>query len=611
MKAPIFPNNPLALRAPVVAVLFALLALFFSPRGAHGAAVTASLSPNSMAVGDAAQLTLTIEGAGQLSAPREIDVEGLTIRYSQRAQRAEFANGRGSLRTELIYTVEAEKPGKYTIPVIEVRSDGNAIRTEPVAFTVDPAGSNAPPDAGGGTGFAEISLGKKTAYVGEMVPAELRLFVPSGVRWRAEQMPVFEGDGFTKQKMPEPGREHLRRDGKDYEVVVFKTAITPSRAGKITVGPTDIEYIAQVPQPRRNRGRSPFDDLLGDGFFDDPFFAQTRAKKVTAKAPAVDLDVKPLPAAGRPASFSGAIGTFTFSAEGSPGKVKVCDPLTMKLTVTGRGNFDRVNAAQIRDADGWHAYPSTGAFKADDELGTSGTKSFEMAVIPEVKKTAMPVFAFSYFSPITEKYVTLTSAPAPLEVEGTAPLATSAAANSVAAAATPVPPKPVVVNDILGLRYDFGEGRGSFEPRYRSRNFAIAAATPAALILAFAALRSRRKDQAAERVARLQKRKSERWRALRNARDRSGFLDAAAELLRLDAALKSGLPEATLDAALVKSVARIDDETATAIDEVFASRAELLYAGTAASDGGLPEQDRTRIVAALERYEKSKGIPSR
>ena len=44
-----------------------------------------------------------------------------------------------------------------------------------------------------------------------------------------------------------------------------------------------------------------------------------------------------------------------------------------------------------------------------------------MAVIPEVKKTAMPVFEFSYFDPEQAKYVTLKSEPAPLTVQGGAP----------------------------------------------------------------------------------------------------------------------------------------------------------------------------------------------
>ena len=178
-------------------------------------------------------------------------------------------------------------------------------------------------------------------------------------------------------------------------------------------------FHAQIRQqtPRRDRPRSLLEEMLGDDPF-DPFFARTRVQRLTAQAQPVNLEVKQLPAADRPRNFSGAVGSFTLSAEGNPQRLKVGDVLTMKLRVSGRGNFDRVNAPEISDETGWKVYPAKGEFKPEDELGMSGVKNFDAAVIPETVKSEMPRYEFAYFDPEAEKYVTLTAGGAPLQVAG-------------------------------------------------------------------------------------------------------------------------------------------------------------------------------------------------
>jgi len=66
-------------------------------------------------------------------------------------------------------------------------------------------------------------------------------------------------------------------------------------------------------------------------------------------------------------------------------------------------------------------------------VGISGTKTFQVAAIPQGVKTESPSLAWSYFDPIKEKYVTLTDQGSPIKVEGepqTAAAATPAAARA-------------------------------------------------------------------------------------------------------------------------------------------------------------------------------------
>jgi len=187
-----------------------------------------------------------------------------------------------------------------------------------------------------------------------------------------------------------------------------------------------LPYSSRRSAVRRNP-RDPF-----GSFFDDPFFGNALGERRRLKvvAPAIELDVKPLPAEGRPLDFSGAVGLFKFTADGSPNKVKMGDPVTMKLKVTGNGNFDRMQPPAMIDPTGWHAYPAADDFQAADDLKMTGTKTFEMPVVPERPQKHMPQFRFTFFNPNKGKYETQESPPIALVVEGSPPPAPASSAAS-------------------------------------------------------------------------------------------------------------------------------------------------------------------------------------
>jgi hypothetical protein len=585
--------------------VFCLLAWVIAARGAEPS-VSASLSQNVAAVGESVQLHVKIGGARAEPTQPQVAVEGLDIRYlgpsSSTSMRIE--NGRVTNESHVIhiFSVRPQREGTFQIPALAVNVDGRQYRTEPLTLRVEKGAGN---QAGTPRAPAslEIVIPKTTAYVGEMIPVEIRLSVDSRVRWQPQSMPDLSGEGFTKQKMPEPRQEHGRKDGREMDVLVFRTAIAPSKAGKLQLGPVEVPYVALVPRAQRNRQRSLF-DLFDDGTFGDPFFGEQQ--QFRARADAVELDVKPLPAAGRPPAFSGAVGRFKFNAEGSPRQVKVGDPVTMKLTVSGRGNFDRIEAPTLLDADGWRAYPPSASFKAEDDLSISGTKTFEMAVIPEVKKNATPQFEFSYFDPEKGSYATLKSEPASLTVQGGAPPPPppvgAPAEESTAAAPAAAPPE---VSDILGIRYDAGGGRASFEPLYARRGFLLAQLVPLAVLLALLATKFLRADARAAKAGALrQARASLLGKLRRGDLPDAEFLETAARVIQVDTALARGGEPDSVDAAGARAAFKLDDDTAELVEKVFADRAELLYAGAGASEPHLSTSERGRVLATLEKLGK-------
>jgi hypothetical protein len=427
-------------------------------------------------------------------------------------------------------------------------------------------------------------------------------------------MPELESESFTKSKMPEPRKESARRDGREYDVIVFRTAVTPTRAGKIRLGPASMLFDAVIPRARPNRPRS-LRDFFGDDFFNDPFFGGLgAAERRKATAEAVELDVKPLPAAGKPENFSGAVGKFTLTAEGTPKEVKVGDPLTMKLTVSGKGNFDRMNAPVIRDPAGWRSYPPSARFNPEDDISSRGTKTFEVAVIPETKKTAMPQFEFTYFDPDAAKYVTLISNPAPIKVTGEAPTPPAPVASSTGSKAAvqrpsePAPaPTPSPAADILGIRYDGGK-QASFTPLYEQRWFWLVQLVPLAALGALLGRGLWKRNLAAERANTLRKQKQAEIARLHRERSRGEFLEAAMRVIQIDTALRTGQEPAAVDSSAACRSRQLDEETGAAVEEIFTARAELLYAGHGTGDNGqISPADRERLLAAVSRFEKSHG----
>ena len=270
--------------------------------------------------------------------------------------------------------------------------------------------------------FVELILSKTNAYVGEMIPAVVR--IGFNVRTPVESLGngvEITGQGFTAQKMREPRQAIETIGGKTYQTFTFKTALSPARSGKIEVGPVQVNPVVRIPRTSRNPviPRDLFDsnDPFMDNFFRDPSFAPSTPREIQLKSEAAILDVKPLPP-GAPPSFGGAVGNFSMITEVKPKSAQVGDPFTITAKISGRGNFDRVTAPSFEDEHGWHKYPPSADFKPDDDIGISGAKTFETVLSANERKENIPAQLFTYFDPQKEQYVTLRNDPIPVRIEG-------------------------------------------------------------------------------------------------------------------------------------------------------------------------------------------------
>jgi hypothetical protein len=588
--------------------------------------VTAVLSNSEAIVGETVDLQIKVTGPGDARPPEEISINGLEIHSTGTSRQFEIHNFSTNSSVTYNYTILPLRAGRFTIPPQTVLAGGKILRTPELALNVsDAPGQQTTTRPGRNTQsqtanardlvFAELIVPKKTAYVGEIVPVQIRMGFDARVPPRLSEAPEITGQGFTSQKLQQSSQNLETINGRPFTVMTLKTAITAARAGKFEIGP--VKAKAQVAVPRRRnapRSRSPFDfdDPFSDPFFSNPF-AQLggEVRDIQISSDAVPLEVKPLPP-NAPPSFSGAIGSFTMATDAKPKSVQVGDPITVTTTISGRGNFDRVNAPLFEDDRGWHKYPPSSKFKQDDEVGISGTKTFETVISPNENKQSLPVLAFSYFDPAKEQYVTLHSESMAITVQGGAAAPNVAAQPASAAPATAARGRQPVANsskpqDILYQLTEPSRMVGSFQPLYTRRGFWAAQSLPLAALLVFAGWKIRRArldDREARRIGALQHEAAELMHKLRrdDTPPREYYAEAS-RLVRLKAALASpsrGVDPNVVDAETAAETFKLDTDSRDRLRRLFEQNDEWQYSGTHNGPGSISPEKRRDVLELIE-----------
>src|SRR2546421_1740516 len=591
--------------------------------------VTAVLSDSQPAVGQMVQLEIKVNGANSANVPDTISIDGLEIHQTGTSRQFEMHNFDVSSSVTYNYTILPLKAGQFKIPPQTVRVGNDSLHTPELILNVaqgsSSSGSSADSARSGQStvasklAFAELVVAKKDAYVGEMVPAEIRLGFDRRARGRLQEGPELSGQGFTTQKLQQP-RENLETiGGITYQVYIYKPAIAAARPGKFEIGPVTAKAVVALPRrpsaPRTTRPRSPFDlfnldDPFSDPSFSDPFGSMGERTEVPIKSEAATLNVKPLPPNGPP-NFSGAIGNFTMTADAKPKTVQVGDPITVTSTISGRGNFDRMNGPALEDERGWHKYPPSSKFKQDDDVGLSGEKTFEMVIAPNEKKPAVPPLVFAYFDPVKENYVTLRSNPVPIQVEGgaapvastaTAPVpAATSATPTATAAATPAPTaKP---QDILYQMTDLGRVR-SFTPIYARPIFWVAQLGPLILLLGFIGWRIRQAkidNRDAQRMAALQQESTELLRKLRRSElSPQEYFSNASRVVRVKTALAKNINPNAVDAETAAEAFDLSEYERAQLRTLFERSDELRFSGSGNGAGKISSDEREEVLRLLE-----------
>jgi len=587
MLTNVLPSQGRVLRTAALAAA-AVLAPLAGPRLRAEPAyrVAASIQPAGPVTDtDPIQLVIRIEGAEapELSVPRLPAMSGFRVLSGpSTSQQFSWINGRASASATLVYTLLAEKPGAAEIPAISLQIGGATYRTEPIQLQVvkGQTGPRSPPAASPGRArpregsepdvFVEARLGAREVWVGQSVPFTVILFSAAEItnfQWR--EIPSFSGF-WTEDESVDPNAERYREtvDGRPYVAYPLERKILmPTSAGEITIDP----YAASFQVRRRS----------GDAFED--FFSFGRVRDVIRKTEPVRLRVKALPEAGRPPSFSGAVGSFRISSSADRTEVQANEAVALKLTVQGDGFLKSVSAPHLDVPPDLKVFEPKVSESSSTSAGkVTSRKTWEWVLVPLVPgEISIPSPEFSFFDPAQAEYRILRAAPLRLTVRKA-----DRGEESAPVARGEVRLKRQEIAFIKPLR---GRLRDERTPAHRRPWFVAALLAPLIWMPALIALGRRRvrlrEDRSFARAGRAASRARKR---LRGCERRLSSLDA-------------GSFHEELARALVDYVAdRFDRSAAGLTYEVADSLLE--------SRGVVPEL-RARFRACLERCDFARFVP--
>ncbi len=454
--------------------------------------VEAELNLKQFPIDQAALLTITINGSND-ARPEQPHGDGLQFTYQGRNSQVQWINGTSSSSTSFVFMVRADQPGEHTIEPVTIHVKDKKYLTKAIKCKVLPVAMSAAPQAGiGGTtpgtppsstrlrtgeadkiGFMRIIPEKETIYSGELLPFTIKALFRQGIRATIKSAPRLPGGNFILDSLDDkPVQSEEIINGVPYTLLTWKGTLSSVKQGTF---PMEVELdVSLLVRAQRQRPSAMFGSpLFNDPFFDD-FFSGFNRKEVTLVSPRRDLKVKDLPESGRPDDFSGAIGTFSLAVNAQPTTVRTGDPITLKMRIQGTGNFDRVQAPVFPKNSNWKTYPPSS--QAADAVKGKGAKEFEQAIIPiNPKITAIPPLHFSYFDPEAESYVTLSSDPVPITLQGNPKMANLQQQPSATTDTTPKAGRPEKPSGsrLAPIHTDFGKEVKSLQPLYQSRWFQL------------------------------------------------------------------------------------------------------------------------------------------
>jgi hypothetical protein len=478
-----------------LAALGLLAALAAATALADDPLVYATIQPAQILLGESAQFTITNLGDGTNPITMPV-VAGLKFEIIARTREVQLINGTMVPSSSIVMRVTPQIAGIFTIPavtpkaqplVLQVNAASSAANVPHPDGRVAPPPPPPPPILSGasipkgvrltddGSAYVRLSIPKREVFVGESVPVEIEVGMRSGFVSSLNGLPKLSDDNFALNNLShQPERTEKLINGEPFVLLTWRSTLAVIKPGAF---PLSAEVPLTVKIRTRPKRESSLDDRFGDPFWQN-LFGATIPKDINVTSPAQELTVHELPAEGRPADFHGAIGTFSIASDVSPIKADVGDPLTLRMRVTGSGNFDRVDSSMLEHLGQWKTYPPKSSFNTSDPLAFSGMKSFEQPVIatkPGVQE--LPALTFSYFDPNSRRYETARSAP--LSVSISPALADSQEAPR---APTGLPENKYAA----GLRPDHVEtaATSSLIPLYLQAKFLP---VPSIVVLAFAA----------------------------------------------------------------------------------------------------------------------------
>lgn len=319
-----------------------------------------------------------------------------------------WLNGKGRFSKVYSFYLEPMERGTFTIGQATVNIDGEIYKTTPIEVEVTAAVDD--PKGGDDEEIIDISkdvhivaeVSNTRPYLGESIAIVYKLYVSQNAsisNWRAIDIPKFANFWSHDMRINDYKVQYGSYQGQeDYRyVVIKKTILYPQKSGELIIEPLTMSFSVDVPTNRRDP-------------FGRPLY-KTVEKKLASSSRSID--VKPLPEEGRPAGFSGAVGSFTFEAIPSKTELEANESLDITLKASGRGNLKLFQLPALDPPNNFDVYdPEYVDNSTTDANGMRGNVSNIYTIVPQVPGNyVLDPVSFSFFDPKDGRYKTLKTKP--------------------------------------------------------------------------------------------------------------------------------------------------------------------------------------------------------
>ncbi|MCK4361536.1 MAG: protein BatD [Bacteroidales bacterium] len=387
------------------------------------------------------QLTYTLNAHGEnFRGPSLNDFNVLSGPNTSSSSSIQIINGKmtQSVTNTFTYYLKAIKEGTFTISPASVKAGNKYYRSNTLTIKVVKSGTNANVSQQSIAGqkrqqvqpqtrsetkdvFLKATANKTNPFQGEQVIVTYKIYTKVPIaQISIDKLSSFPG--FWSKNLLDDN-ERLKQsteiiNGEEYITAdIRKIALFPQKTGKLEIDPMELECIAQI---RKQKTRRTTSDPFFDSFFDDPFFNRSYQNiEKSLKSNPLTINVKPLPLKNKPANFSGAVGNFTFKSSIDRTELKTNEAITLKYTISGKGNIELINKLNVSFPPDFEVYDPkiTNRIKTSP-LGVSGSCTFEYLLIPRNpgQFNIKPVY-FSYFDINTKQYITKSTPDYSIKVE--------------------------------------------------------------------------------------------------------------------------------------------------------------------------------------------------
>ena len=375
---------------------------------------SASVNRKKIAVNQAFTLSFKIDGNGNRFSPPNLGKFQVLSGPNQSSSMT-YVNGKMTQSLTFSYQLRAKskKLGVIQIGPASIQSSGKTIKSNTVSVEMVKATQQGQNNNQNNNNITKqlndnihlvLTVSKSDLYVGEQLTATYTLYFNANINGLTDYVKVPGFSSFWSQdfELKENNVTQANYKGsRYYKSVIKKVLLTPQKSGELTIERMAVELSARIRVPSRS------------------FFSSHRDIKHTVKSSSKKIKVKALPS-GKPATFNGAVGSFTLNSDLSKTEAKTNEAISLTIKVKGNGNLKLFDTPDLDIPPDIETYePKIKENIKMSSSGNSGTKSFEYVLIPRYAgEYKIPSITFTYFDLTKKRYVNLKTPDYVLNIEG-------------------------------------------------------------------------------------------------------------------------------------------------------------------------------------------------